>query len=368
MELVSFIAESAADAATKVRERLGATAVVVNVRPMPPVARTWFSRKRPRFEILAYRPEAGETTPRLDATSDAPAVPSRETVPTLVTERNRQETPAIAAWDSPETPAVPETEPRAGGGGWRIGGLLEASGFLASNAQRVVDELRREHGDEPPVAMAEELRLARAALTKLWRAPAGRGWEGRPHVLIGPPGTGKTTCLCKWLTQVVLGEGRPVRVWRLDGQTANTGESLSVYCEILGVPLERVWAPEDSGATAVGGEEMRWVDLPGVDYRSAAAVEGLRAQIEALGAPVVHLVVNGAYDTALLLRQVRAFSRLPIDDVVVTHLDEESRWGKIWNLVLGTNFSVRFLSAGQNIPGEFLSATAEQVMARQFPA
>ena len=80
----------------------------------------------------------------------------------------------------------------------------------------------------------------------------------------------------------------------------------------------------------------------------------------------VHLVVNAAYETPLLMAQVRAFAALPITDIIVTHLDEESRWGKLWNLVLGTNCSLRFLSAGQNIPGEFLTATPDRILAHQF--
>jgi flagellar biosynthesis GTPase FlhF len=64
---------------------------------------------------------------------------------------------------------------------------------------------------------------------------------------------------------------------------------------------------------------------------------------------------------------VRAFSKLPITDLIVTHLDEETRWGKVWNLALGTNFPVHFLSSGQNIPGDFIAASAEQLFSRQFP-
>jgi len=35
--------------------------------------------------------------------------------------------------------------------------------------------------------------------------------------------------------------------------------------------------------------------------------------------------------------------------------------------VLGTKYPVRFLSAAQNVPGEFLPATAERILTRQFP-
>ncbi len=81
----------------------------------------------------------------------------------------------------------------------------------------------------------------------------------------------------------------------------------------------------------------------------------------------MHLVLNGAYDISVLLAQIRAFAALPIEDLILTHLDEESRWGKIWNLVLGTNYSLRHFSTGQNIPGDFCEASPEAVFARQFP-
>ena len=70
--------------------------------------------------------------------------------------------------------------------------------------------------------------------------------------------------------------------------------------------------------------------------------------------------------TALLLAQTRAFSRLPVADLILTHLDEETAWGKLWNLVLGTNYALGFLSAGQNVPGRFCAAQAELLCAPLF--
>ncbi|MBL9137186.1 MAG: hypothetical protein JNK85_15040 [Verrucomicrobiales bacterium] len=373
MELVTFIAESAADAAQQVRERLGPSAVVVNIRPLPATKAKWFGRRKPTFEILAYRPEDTASSremvggTRLDAVSDAPAGPeSRESEPTRGIAPEVPEPEPVSGGDAPRGDwATPQSEPLSGGGSWKVGRLLEASGFLPANAQRVIDELRRVHGETPPETWGEELELARTALMRLWRpAPRLPDEMRRPHLFVGPAGVGKTTCLCKWLTQSVLLDGKPVRVWRLDGSTANAAESLSVYCEILGVPLERRW----SGMPSTEGGEMGFIDIPGVDWRLARPLGELKQQVEGFGSPIVHLVLNGAYDLPLLLKQVRAFAGLPIADLVVTHLDEETRWGKLWNLVLGTNYTLRFLSAGQNIPGEFVCASPEAIFLRQFPA
>jgi flagellar biosynthesis GTPase FlhF len=156
-------------------------------------------------------------------------------------------------------------------------------------------------------------------------------------------------------------EGRGAEVWRLDGHVANTAESLSIYCEILGVPIKR-YVPAEAGSSS----DMVFIDLPGTNPMEAAALEGLQYFVSELPKSEVHLVLNAAYDTRLLLAQARAFSALPVTDLIFAHLDEEHRWGKLWNFVLGTNYSIRSLSAGQNVPGEFADACAESILAKQF--
>jgi hypothetical protein len=63
--------------------------------------------------------------------------------------------------------------------------------------------------------------------------------------------------LCKWLTTAVLRGEHRARVWRLDGEIANTSEFLSLHCEMVGVAVERFWE-----GTPVG-EELLFVDVPG---------------------------------------------------------------------------------------------------------
>jgi flagellar biosynthesis protein FlhF len=358
VQIIPFVAESAEDAVAQIRQKLGPEAVVVNVRQLPAegITRLW---KAPRIEVLAYRP-------------DPQAPPAFDPLHEL-----KQELQALRSQLEPVTPeavphslanSVPAGPPpvrgarRAGPHGWRVGEVLESSGLLPVNVHRIVEALKAHHGDAPPPSLPEELVMTRATLSGFWRpAPEGPRPDGRPHVLLGPPGVGKTTCICKWLAQTRLIQGRPARVWRLDGSTANTAEALSVYCEILGVPSERTW----SGMTPAEMESA-FIDLPGVEWRSGAALQELRKTLESFGPCHVHLVLNAAYEAPLLLAQARAFSVLPIEDLILTHLDEEPRWGKIWNVVLGTNYPVRFLSAAQSVPGEFFPATAERILARQF--
>ncbi len=352
MQPVPFIAASAEEAVAQIREKLGPDAVVLNVRPLPAngLARLW---QKPMIEVLAHRPE--------------PA-PAAAPVPDALAEFRQQleEIKHQVGRHAPQTEIPLNDSAGAGGAGeldggsWRIGAFLQRTGLLPLHAQFVLDRLRAQHGEIPPASLAEEISLARAQLSDLWRRPRPLAPHSL-HVLVGPAGSGKTTCLCKWLTQAALVEGRLARVWRLDGATANMAESLSVYCEILGVESERVW--QSGGALS---EDVGFVDLPGIDWRNPIALKELAGQVKQLGAAHVHLVLNGAYETSVLLEQTRAFSALPVEDITISHLDEESRWGKVWNLVLGTHYSIRCLSTGQNIPGDFMEATPEAVFARQF--
>ncbi len=357
---IPFIAATADEAVAQIRAKLGPNAVVVNVRPLPTqgLARLW---QKPMIEVLAGVPEE-------------PAKPDVEISDTLAEFRKQLQeireqvvnqpakaapVPAVEAEKDFSETLVQGSAASMDTGSWRIGNLLQRTGVLPLHAQSIEDELRARHGDVPPGNLEQEIQLARDFLSRRWKQSKASSLPAR-HVLIGPAGSGKTTFLCKWLTHVCLVESHTARVWRLDGSIANMAESLSIYCEILGVPIERLWQNEN------GGEEIGFIDLPGIDWRKPSAIQELGKQLKSFGRAEVHLVLNGAYDTSLLLAQARAFSTLPIADLIITHLDEETRWGKLWNLAFGTNFPLRAFSTGQNIPGDFCAASVEAIFSRQF--
>lgn len=356
MKVVTFIAESVPDAVTQIRGQLGADAVVLNVRQLPAdgLSKLW---KRPRIEVLACKPDPAplaEPSSVTELREDLEAI--KQHLPRPQPLSTPAERPRFSP--SPDAPATEHARPS-----WRVAEVLTDSGLLPVHAQRAVDELRAQHGDVPPISLAAEIALARGALSSLWRPAPVVNDSGTPHVFLGAPGSGKTTLLCKWLAQTVLMEARPAQVWRLDANAANMAEALSVYGEILGIPVERTW----SGPDSVARFARAFIDLPGVDWRDAAVLRDLRDRLQCLGPTHLHLVLNAAYETPVLLQQVRAFSALPLNSLILTHLDEEPRWGKAWNLVLGTNLPVRFLGAGQNVPGVFWAASAEKILSRQFP-
>jgi flagellar biosynthesis protein FlhF len=376
MKLHTFIADTAVQAVDQIRDQLGPEAVVVNVRKLPGegLARLW---QKPRIEVLAFLPEAPAETQSSELSELRQELaefkqhvlnrePSRTMAETEAESRNVDFAINHASMTS-EAPSARAAEPQpwspglTSRGGTRptLAALLEKSGLFPIYVQRVLDDV---HGRNSGVtegcpAMAEELKAARDVLVALWPLP--EPLTSNTHLFIGPSGSGKTTVLSKWLAQAVLLEGRRARVWRLDSDIANTAECLSVFAEILSVPVERT----RTGNEPPDPTEMMFVDLPGVNWKDAAALKELGLRLAQMGGAQVHLVLNAAYEGNLLMAQGRAFASLPVDDVILTHLDEDGRWGKLWNFVLGTNYRVRVLSAGQNIPGAFEPADPKKILA-----
>ena len=343
MQIHTFIAESASQAVDQIRAELGPAAVVLSVRKLP---RTGFERflKQEQIEVLAGLDEIAPPAPAAKNTPDSLAE-LREEIRELRNQVAHQHVSRIA-------PPCPSAERKPIG----IAHILNQTGLLPAFSEQIVQEISGT--DHLPIA--EQIAKASAVLRGRWR-PADAATAAGVHVFVGAPGSGKSTVLCKMLAQTSLVEGQPATVYQLDSHVANPSPQPAVYAEIVGAQYERT-APLNFERR----EESVFVDVPGVALGNDRVLEQLQRVVAEFGVPEIHLVLNAAYESAHLLEQVRFFSRLGISDLIVTHLDEETRWGKLWNLVLGTNFSMRSLCAGQNIPGDFHQATPEALLARQF--
>jgi flagellar biosynthesis protein FlhF len=328
MKFLSLIAENSNDAVVQVHARLGPEAVIVSVRKARPEGISWILPNRRKIEVTACVPEKApeikrEISPRTQSTALFPAARTTAEKPVLTPSRERL----------------------------RSIGWLEANGLLPAFTKQLEEKAHRLYGGRPFPTMQTEWSAITDLIICHWlpsrQATTG---TGRPHVFIGPPGSGKTTALCKWMASEILFNERDVRVWRLDGESANSSDLLTLHCELMGVPLERFWNEPEAAA------DLQLVDIPGIEIRNRDALFALRDQLADLDQPHIHLVLNAAYESSILLEQFQAFEAFAPEDIIFTHLDEEHRRVKLWNFVLGTKCPISFLGAGQKIPGELRRA------------
>jgi len=223
--------------------------------------------------------------------------------------------------------------------------ILEELGMDPLVVQRLLAEALGPDPD-PAISVRDHLGQVVALMARSWRQPLDLPADpatGRrlPVVLIGAPGVGKTTALAKWMGREVARRRNVGTLWMLDdGDRPNASDLLAAHAQLLGVPVETRWNPE--ARPPDGG----WIDLPGMIPGDDADRDRLRQRLDAFGPTRRWLVVNAAYDLHQVRRQMRFFAPLSCRGVIVTHLDEETRPSRVWNLAMAEGPAVGYGSWG----------------------
>jgi hypothetical protein len=297
----------------RIQAELGPEARLQRLREIPAsgIARMW---RRPTIEVEAH----GWWAPDADR-----QIPARDPV------------------TSQDEGLYPD--PDAGGSSRSVAGILEELGMDPMVVQRLLMEALGPEAD-PSIPVREHLRRVVTLLVRSWREPVDPAADpatGRrlPVVLLGAPGVGKSTALAKWMAREMAARRNTGPLWILeDGDRPNGAEILAAHAQLLGIPVETRWAPDTGGPPPDGG----WIDLPGVVPGDDADRQRLRERLDAFGPTRRWLVIHAGYDLALVRRQVRFFAPLGCRGVIVTHLDEENRAARIWNLAMAEGPAVGY--------------------------
>ena len=332
-----FVVRSAEEAVTVLRERLGEHARVISVRQVEGTGLARFLQA-PKLEVIA------------ENVAPPPAVPdANEAHGTNGTD---------GAHDLPTVPAISAIEALLAGD--PLARLLHAGGV----SPQIIGRIRSD-----PEWPAFEAMPPVAALTRIGMTLRGQ-FRARPRrelgnriAFLGSPGAGTTSALCKWLATDVFVRQRRGVVLKLDLDRANPGDALSVFCDALGVACVRS-VPD---VPTLAPNESLFIDVPGlIPGREDEAAE-LTSALGPLFTTARVLVINAAYEAALIKRSYEFAERTCCTHVVFTHLDELTHWGKLWDFLLGSSLTPLFLSTGPNIAGDFEENVFDAVLARTFP-
>lgn len=189
------------------------------------------------------------------------------------------------------------------------------------------------HGIPPKLAARLEGGSLSALLAQNLRfGPLPDPALGKPLMLVGPPGAGKSLTCAKLAARAVLrggGGGAPLVV-TTDGQRAGATEQLAAFTRVLGAPLAS--AP-DPGALAAavarrGERQPVLIDTAGCDPFDPGQAPSLLALARASGADIV-LVLPAGLDPGESADLARAFAVLGARHLLPTRLDAARRLGGV---------------------------------------
>jgi flagellar biosynthesis protein FlhF len=349
-----FVVRTAEEAVQTIREKLGPDAKVLSVRQVQGQGIGGLFGK-PKLEVIAQVGEA-QAKPAREALGVSAEVAAPMGV-AIAEPPSSLNAPAAETMAAPSRPARDKLP--------KLPELLRRSGFSETMLNRLQTT--------PAFAEAEQKPLHHA-LVEIGQQLRRQASSRRPRPLparsafLGTPGVGRTTALCKWLALEVFARQKVGRVLKAEFDRPNPGEGLAVFCEALGISVEYYAPEENAGPSTLGGSgEFLYADLPGLSLRSPAENASIASFLDREKFAGRVLVLNAAYDPAMLRRGYAAGTDLGATHVVFTHLDELEHWGKLWDFLLEGELTPLFLATGPSLTGDCEEEAVSAVLRKTIP-
>ena len=181
--------------------------------------------------------------------------------------------------------------------------------------------------------------------------------------LLGSPGVGKTTTLCKLLANEVFIEKTTPSVLKAENGMPNPDDSLRIFCEVIGVTLYR----EAENLPARSKNHPLFLDFPGLQMSDLDSLTDTCDILDDLDIQTRVLVINGAYDKEIIKNEIKMARHLHVTHLAVTHFDQITNSTKLWPIFLNSNLSPLCICSGQNVTGDYSINVLNQMISRTFP-
>jgi len=180
---------------------------------------------------------------------------------------------------------------------------------------------------------------------------------------IGPTGVGKTTTIAKLAANFSLKEGRRVALITADTYRIAALEQLKTYGDIIGVPLDIVYTPQElkEAIARHRDKDLILVDTAGRSPKNQQQLQELQTLLAVEPSMQVHLVMSTTTKYREALEVVNRFSECSPTKFLFTKVDEAANIGTIINLLYRFPMSLSYITTGQNVPDDIEIADPQKL-------
>jgi flagellar biosynthesis protein FlhF len=191
--------------------------------------------------------------------------------------------------------------------------------------------------------------------------------RGGIYALVGPTGVGKTTTAAKIAARGVVRYGaHNVGLVSTDGFRIGAQDQLRTYAKILGVPAHTVQdaAGLEQALRALAGRRLVLIDTAGMGQRDARLAE----QLELLADARIRrlLLLNASSQLETLEEVALAYARHALHGAVLAKLDEARRPGAALDVAMRHKLPLAFVTDGQRVPEDLRLPVAGALVERSL--
>jgi len=192
------------------------------------------------------------------------------------------------------------------------------------------------------LAPSEPKTILITLLRSLFRFDALTDLSGKPILLSGPPGSGKSSTIAKLAAAHVLAD-KTVDVVTMDVERAGALDQLTTLLEPLGLRPKIVQDPSQaSSVLAACSSDLVLLDSPGINPYSSKEISGLSTFVDQISAELV-LVLEAGRSVSEAAEIGESYAALGAKRMIVTKLDITRRLG---GLLAAASAGLAFCGAG----------------------
>jgi flagellar biosynthesis protein FlhF len=227
-----------------------------------------------------------------------------------------------------------------------------------------IEEILEGSDEEPNKEMAAA--IAKDYLLQLLKTDVSKHIASDTKVVhfVGPTGVGKTTTIAKLAAEQVLKHHRKVGFITSDTYRIAAVEQLKTYANILNIPLEVVFSPQDLNKAflQLKDRDVIFMDTAGRNFRNEMYVSELHALMQSKGKSETFLVLSLTTKYKDMKVITDNFSKFNLDKVLFTKMDETDSYGCIVNLLNDFPLKLSYVTNGQNVPDDITVADENAII------
>ena len=179
--------------------------------------------------------------------------------------------------------------------------------------------------------------------------------------LLGTTGVGKTTTLAKIAAKFVLEQRTNAALITADTYRISAVEQLKTYSDILELPLEIVYNPQElaSALERHRDKDLILIDTAGRSQHNEYQLRELEEFLRINPRIEKHLVISATTKFTDARQIMNKFAQVEPDKIIFTKIDETSSLGMIVNLLHDKKYSLSYITTGQSVPDDIERAGSD---------